>query len=123
MDAVGEEHSPLAAGLAAERHIGHTGGARLVSRGREVIPALGLAWANCVNARLFMSRTSGAAATFPGPPSEPLAAAVAAGWARPASEALPLRKMQVGGRRAMDGWRGRGCSGLRPPLHARACSR
>lgn len=35
----------------------HTGGLRLLSSGRELVPALGLAWANCVNARLFLSRT------------------------------------------------------------------
>jgi DNA-repair protein XRCC3 len=30
--------------------------ARLYSSGRRVCPALGLAWANCVNSRLFLSR-------------------------------------------------------------------
>ena len=35
----------------------HTAGLRLLSSGREVVPALGFAWANCVNTRLFMSRT------------------------------------------------------------------
>lgn len=30
--------------------------ARLCSSGRRVCPALGLAWANCVNSRLFLSR-------------------------------------------------------------------
>lgn len=35
----------------------HTGGLRLLSSGRELVPALGLAWANCVNTRLFLSRT------------------------------------------------------------------
>ena len=34
----------------------HTGGLRLVTSGREVQPALGLAWANCVNHRVFLSR-------------------------------------------------------------------
>ena len=34
----------------------HTGGMRLISSGREVVPALGLAWANCVNTRLFLSK-------------------------------------------------------------------
>ena len=35
----------------------HTGGLQLLSSGRELVPALGLAWANCVNTRLFLSRT------------------------------------------------------------------
>lgn len=35
---------------------GHTAGLQLCTSGREVIPALGLAWANCVNTRLFLSR-------------------------------------------------------------------
>lgn len=34
----------------------HTAGLRLVSSGREVAPALGLAWASCVGIRLFLSR-------------------------------------------------------------------
>lgn len=34
----------------------HTGGLQLLSSGREVQPALGLAWAACVNHRLFLSR-------------------------------------------------------------------
>jgi DNA-repair protein XRCC3 len=33
-----------------------TGGARLVTSGRRVQPALGLYWANCVSTRLFLSR-------------------------------------------------------------------
>lgn len=81
--------------------VGHTGGLRLVSGGREVIPALGLAWANCVNTRVFMGRlTYGASATpavWEGPPSA--AAAAAAGIGRGGASALPvLRKMQVGER-------------------------
>lgn len=34
----------------------HTAGLRLVSSGREVAPALGLAWASCVGIRLFLAR-------------------------------------------------------------------
>ena len=36
---------------------GHTGGLSLITSGREVLPALGLAWANCINQRLFLART------------------------------------------------------------------
>jgi hypothetical protein len=36
----------------------HTGGLRLVTSGREVQPALGLAWANCINHRVFLSRAA-----------------------------------------------------------------
>ena len=36
----------------------HTGGLRMVTSGREVQPALGLAWANCVNHRVFLSRAA-----------------------------------------------------------------
>ena len=32
----------------------------LFSSGREVLPALGLAWANCVNTRIFLSRQTAA---------------------------------------------------------------
>ena len=44
-------------GNAASRH---TGGVPLMSGGREVVPALGLAWANCVTMRIFLSRGNGA---------------------------------------------------------------
>ena len=40
----------------------HTAGLRLRSSGREVAPALGLAWASCVGTRLFLSRGIGARA-------------------------------------------------------------
>lgn len=40
----------------------HAGGQRLQTAGREVAPALGLAWATCVTQRLFLSRCPGAAA-------------------------------------------------------------
>lgn len=35
---------------------GATGALDLMTSGREVLPALGLAWANCVNQRLFLAR-------------------------------------------------------------------
>ena len=34
----------------------HSGGLRLVTSGREVVPALGPSWAACVNTRIFLSR-------------------------------------------------------------------
>ena len=34
----------------------HTAGSQLWTSDREVIPALGLAWANCINTRIFLSR-------------------------------------------------------------------
>ena len=34
-----------------------------MTSGREVLPALGLAWANCVNTRLFLSRQTAAVAS------------------------------------------------------------
>lgn len=40
----------------------HTAGLRLRTSGREVAPALGLAWASCVGVRLFLSRGAGARA-------------------------------------------------------------
>ncbi|KAL6781424.1 hypothetical protein ACKKBG_A11095 [Auxenochlorella protothecoides x Auxenochlorella symbiontica] len=42
-----------------------TGGAPLLTSGREVTPALGLAWASCVNTRLFAAHAAGGGA--PGP--------------------------------------------------------
>jgi len=35
----------------------HTAGLRLMSSGREVMPALGPSWASCVDVRLFLSRS------------------------------------------------------------------
>ena len=35
---------------------GHTAGMVLTSSGRHVLPSLGLAWANCVNTRIFISK-------------------------------------------------------------------
>ena len=43
------------------------GPAPLISSGREVLPALGLAWANCVTMRIFLSRHAVHAAPQPGP--------------------------------------------------------
>lgn len=34
----------------------HTAGLHLISSNREVVPSLGLAWANCVNTRIFLSK-------------------------------------------------------------------
>ena len=44
----------------------HTAGLRLVSSGREVAPALGLAWASCVGIRLFLSRAAPVGSSFGG---------------------------------------------------------
>jgi len=67
----------------------HTGGLRLLSSGRELVPALGLAWANCVNARLFLSRTEVTIASSYWQNS----CDVARSGSAPPS--LPLRYMQV----------------------------
>ena len=66
----------------------HTGGLRLLSSGRELVPALGLAWANCVNTRLFLSRTE---VTIANPYCQP--PQMLPNTTAPAS--LPLRYMQV----------------------------
>ena len=68
----------------------HTGGLRLLSSGRELVPALGLAWANCVNTRLFLSRTEVA---IPGPQCQSNSSAVNGPEHVPYS--VPLRYMQV----------------------------
>lgn len=68
----------------------HTGGLRLLSSGRELVPALGLAWANCVNTRLFLSRTEVA---IPGPQCHSNSSAVSVPEHIPYS--VPLRYMQV----------------------------
>lgn len=68
----------------------HTGGLRLLSSGRELVPALGLAWANCVNTRLFLSRTEVA---IPGPQCQANSSAVSVPEHIPYS--VPLRYMQV----------------------------
>lgn len=67
----------------------HTGGLRLLSSGRELVPALGLAWANCVNTRLFLSRTE-AAVTSPQCQSNN-----AAFSAPEQAYSMPIRYMQV----------------------------
>ena len=48
-----------------ERRAAEAGPTPLISSGREVLPALGLAWANCVNMRLFLSRQTAAASGLP----------------------------------------------------------
>ncbi|CAL8467000.1 g6536 [Coccomyxa elongata] len=53
MDAVGAMGGPEPASL-------HSGGLKLMSSGREVIPALGPSWACCVNLRIFLSRLTAA---------------------------------------------------------------
>ena len=68
----------------------HTGGLRLLSSGRELVPALGLAWANCVNTRLFLSRTEVAVAS---PQCQSNSAAFSNPEHTPYS--VPLRYMQV----------------------------
>ncbi len=67
----------------------HTGGLRLLSSGRELMPALGLAWANCVNARLFLSRTE---VTIASSYWQNACDVTRSGSAPPS---LPLRYMQV----------------------------
>ncbi|KAL3154285.1 hypothetical protein ABBQ32_013775 [Trebouxia sp. C0010 RCD-2024] len=68
----------------------HTGGLRLLSSGRELVPALGLAWASCINTRLFLSRTEVAIAN-------PQCQSSRSGLRIPsaASYSVPLRYMQV----------------------------
>ncbi len=53
MDAVGASVGPEPASL-------HSGGLKLMSSGREVIPALGPSWSCCVNLRIFLSRLTAA---------------------------------------------------------------
>lgn len=78
---------------------GHTAGMQLLSEGREVIPALGLAWANCINSRIFLSKaaTRGGATRlmYSGPPGHSMQAAVAAGAAKPWQFSPQLRHMQI----------------------------
>jgi DNA-repair protein XRCC3 len=79
---------------------GHTGGLLLHSSGREVIPALGLAWANCVNTRVFLSKeTIGARGAVKivetGPPGPGMQRAIAAGAANVPQFAPQLRHMQI----------------------------
>jgi len=79
---------------------GHTGGLLLHSSGREVIPALGLAWANCVNTRVFLSKeTIGALGATKivetGPPGAAMQRAITAGVAPVPNFAPQLRHMQI----------------------------
>jgi DNA-repair protein XRCC3 len=82
---------------------GHTGGLRLASSGREVVPALGLAWANCVNTRVFLSRAVLPDGSTPlrhaGPPGEAAQRAAREGRAGSgggAAQAAPqLRTMRL----------------------------
>ncbi|PSC72908.1 DNA repair XRCC3-like protein [Micractinium conductrix] len=103
VDAVTDEAAPTSSGMqlsssSAARHAALTGGLRLVSLGREVVPALGLAWANCVNTRLFLARcgAAGLQAVFHGAPSAAAAAAAAAAAGGSGGASAPaLRKLQV----------------------------
>jgi len=82
---------------------GQTGGLQLISSGREVIPALGLAWSNCVNSRIFLSKLASPSsdgrnhtrANFLGPPSPAMLSAVAAGAVRGPVTPPQLRHMQI----------------------------
>ena len=47
----------------------HSGGLRLATSGREVVPALGPSWAACCNARVFLSRAP--VADMPDPAGRP----------------------------------------------------
>ncbi len=47
----------------------HTAGLRLMSSGREVMPALGPSWASCVDVRLFLSRPEIRDAPVPSDPN------------------------------------------------------
>jgi hypothetical protein len=90
MDAVGAD------GVTA----GHTGGLLLRSSGREVIPALGLAWANCINTRVFLSKeTIGACGATKivetGPPGAGMQRAIIAGAATVPNFAPQLRHMHI----------------------------
>lgn len=65
----------------------HTGGMQLMSGGRELVPALGLAWANCINSRIFLSKTDYAVSTS--------CLQQSAQGSLPQPATLPLRCMQV----------------------------
>eukprot|EP00887_Chlorella_sp_A99_P002618 scaffold6.g2618.t1 len=100
--AAGAASGSGAAAQPPAKNTGHTGGLRLVSLGREVVPALGLAWANCVNARVFLSRCAlpgtSAPVCYHGPHSQAAQRAAAAGGGGAAPGAPgppPLRCMQV----------------------------
>jgi DNA-repair protein XRCC3 len=78
---------------------GHTGGFTLKTSGREIVPALGLAWANCVNTRVLLSKESTLDGqhriVHKGPPSQASLRATAAGAAPPPAASPQLRHMQV----------------------------
>ena len=79
---------------------GHSAGLELLSSGREMMPALGLSWASCINCRIFLSKetTGPRGATrivHSGPLSGTMERTIAAG-AAVAPAALPqLRHMQI----------------------------
>lgn len=96
-NANGQLHTNNASGGVAA---GHTAGLKLCSGSREVIPALGLAWANCVNTRVFLSKetTGSQGATrilHVGPVGPALQRAIAAGAAPPPSVHSQLRHIQI----------------------------
>ena len=74
---------------------GHTAGLQLWTSGREVIPALGLAWANCINTRLFLSRLG----HVPWPAflghARPQTVPVCSYAAEPEQQGLLLRSLQI----------------------------
>lgn len=85
---------------AAAASTGCNGGLRLMSSGREVLPALGLAWANCINSRVFLSRavlTDGVTPLRYGGPLSSAAQRAAAerGNGRAPASAPQLRRMRV----------------------------
>jgi DNA-repair protein XRCC3 len=51
-------NSSISTSSTQQLHQHLTAGLQLHSKGRQVAPALGLAWANCVNTRVFLSRDS-----------------------------------------------------------------
>ncbi|KAG2439552.1 hypothetical protein HXX76_004905 [Chlamydomonas incerta] len=61
MDDINHDTGAVELGLPSTLRLHHPGSraAPLVSSGRRVLPALGLAWANCVNTRLFAARHEG----------------------------------------------------------------
>ncbi|KAI3436831.1 hypothetical protein D9Q98_006241 [Chlorella vulgaris] len=84
------------------RSTGHTGGLQLESMGREVVPALGLAWANCISTRLLLSRCpapfgAGGPALFFGPPAFAAPASAQAGGQQGGGGVMApaLRRLQV----------------------------
>ena len=66
----------------------------LISSGREVLPALGLAWANCVNTRIFLSRHAVHSALLP-------ADGYNHQWGQDTGSTAVQRAMQVGSKLAL----------------------